>query len=180
MNIDAIITQIKKYAHVFNGNVAGAAEYALANDTTWLTPPCAFVIPLEDEPDENQVQNGLVQSVKETFGVIVFLDNSTDRRGQSSSTIAVSDVKKSLFSAVLNWKPTDMNVSQGFRYARGGLLGDPNRARLAWQFDFAADVTISWQEGFLPDAVPLNEIDLEFENDSTPVSIEARVTDLQS
>lgn len=181
MNIDTIITQIKQYATVFNGNVSGAAEYAAANDTTWLQPPCAFVIPLEDEPEPNQLSNnGLVQKVKETFGVIVFLDNSTDRRGQASSSIAVSDVKKSLFSAVLNWRPPDMVLTQGFEYAKGGLLGDPNRARLAWQFDFSGWVTISAADGFQINAEPLTEIDLTFPDQETAQTLTAKADNLQS
>ncbi|EHH68382.1 phage tail terminator protein [Gluconobacter morbifer] len=178
MNIDTIIRQVKAYAGVFNGQVAGAAEYAMANDTTWMQPPCAFVIPLEDEPEGNQVQNSLVQKVTETVGIIVFLDNSSDRRGQKTATLAVNDVKKSLFSAILNWRPDDICASQGFRYARGGLLGDPNRARLAWQFDFAIDVTISAADGFQIGAPPLIEIDIETVDQSGTPGLSFRVPDL--
>ncbi|MBY4640013.1 hypothetical protein K6L44_08440 [Gluconacetobacter entanii] len=158
MNIDTIISQIRTYAPVFGGRVAGAAEYALVQDQAWMECPCGYVVPLDDEPGPNLKLTGLQQVVTETFMVMCLLDNSTDRRGQAAATTAVSDVKTSLFSAVLNWRPPDINAAQGFRYARGGLVGDPNRARLWWQFDFSIDVTITDAEGFQIPTTPLDEI----------------------
>ncbi|MFT9385527.1 hypothetical protein [Acetobacter sp.] len=158
MNIDTIIRQIRANALVFNGNVAGAAEYALAQDQAWMPCPCGYVVPLDDEPGPNIKLTGLQQVVTETFMVMCLLDNSADRRGQAAATVAVSDVKTALFTAVLNWRPDDINAAQGFRYARGGLVGEPNRARLWWQFDFSIDVTITDAEGFQTPTMPLAEI----------------------
>lgn len=158
MNIDTIIRQIRANAPIFNGNVAGAAEYALAQDQAWMPGPCGYVVPLDDEPGPNLNLTGLQQVVTETFMVMCLLDNSTDRRGQAAATAAVNDVKTAIFAAVLNWRPDDINAAQGFRYARGGLVGEPNRSRLWWQFDFSIDVTITGAEGFQVPTTPLNEI----------------------
>lgn len=158
MNIDTIITQLRDQATVFSGNVAGAAEYALAQDQTWLSMPAAYVVPLDDEPGPNLKKTGVLQLVTQTVMVMCLLDNSADRRGQAAASVAVSTVRSSLFAALLNWLPPDINAAQGFRYARGGLVGDPNRARLWWQFDFAIDETITDAQGFQQPSTPLTQI----------------------
>jgi len=158
MNIDTVINQIKANAPLFAGNVAGAADFAMARDQVWLKPPAAYVVPLDDDGSENRKKTGLYQDVTETVMVMVQLDNSLDRRGQAAASVAVSDVKAALFGAMLNWRPPDLNCAQGFRYARGGLVGDPDRARLFWQFDFSIDVVVTDADGFQLAARPLTTI----------------------
>ena len=106
MNLDAVITQLKTYAPVFNGNVAGAAQFALAvEDQGWLPRPAAYVIPLEDETEANANQTGLYQLVREKIGIIVDLDNAVDRRGQAAAPQAVNAIRPALRAAVRNRRP---------------------------------------------------------------------------
>lgn len=171
MNISLVISQIRQIAAVFNGNVAGAAEYASGvEDQVWLPMPAAYVIPLEEEASENQSMNGLWQISTESVGIIVLLDNTADRRGQAP-VATLDQVKASLFTAILNWRPDSSadNATQpagnpeqdhetrGFRLERGGIIAF-DRARLRYQWDFALDVTFTDADGWQPPATPLTEI----------------------
>lgn len=157
MTIDDVIAQLKAYAPVFAGNVAGAAEWELARDQVWLPQPAAYVVQVEDEASPNTDRTGLQQIVTQTIGIVVDLDNSADRRGQGASTDAVSQIRTAVFAAVLNWRPGSANAARGFAYARGGYL-QSNRARLIWQFDFAIETTITDHDGFQVPFEPLIDL----------------------
>ena len=157
MNIDAVILQLKTYAPIFNGNVAGLAQYELAKDQIWLPPPAAYVMPLDDEATPNKNLAGLNQIVTETVAIIVDLDNSADRRGQAASTDALLPIRTAVFAAILNWRPDGENAARGFAYARGGLISS-DRARMRWQFDFAIENTITSDDGFQLPSEPLTDI----------------------
>lgn len=166
MNIDAVIQQLKTFAPIFNGNVAGIAEYELAKDQFWLPQPAAYVMPIDDEVSPNKDMTGLQQIVTETVAIIVDLDNSADRRGQAASSDALLPVRTAVFAAVLNWRPDSENAARGFSYARGGLLYS-DRARMRWQFDFSIENTITDHDGFQPPAPPLVDISGDIINQAT-------------
>ncbi|NPD67298.1 hypothetical protein HN018_06885 [Lichenicola cladoniae] len=170
MTLDEIIAQLKTYAPVFNGNVAGAAEWELAGDQVWLPAPAAYVVQIEDEPGPNLDQTGLQQIVTQTIGIIVDLDNSIDRRGQAASTDAVGQIRTAVFGAILNWRPGSANAARGFAYARGGYLRS-NRARLIWQFDFAIETTITEHDGFQVPFEPLVEVQGTITNQPTGTTL---------
>lgn len=157
MNVDEIITQLKTYAPMFAGNVAGAAEWELAQDQVWLKQPAAYVIPMEDEASENLDMVGLQQVVTETLSIVVDLDNSADRRGQTAATGAINVVRAAVWAAVLAWRPPSDNATQGFSYAGGGYVRS-NRARLIWRFDFHLKTTITEHDGWQVPSVPLVDI----------------------
>lgn len=162
MNLDTVITQLKTYAPIFNGNVAGAAEYANAvADQVWLPRPAAYVIPLQDEVTENQTMTGLVQVIREKIGIIVDLDNSMDRRGQAAATSAVDAVRAAIFKAILAWRSNDQTQARGFAYDGGGLINEGmNRAWLRWQFDFMVETTIdAINDGWQPPSIPLTDVE---------------------
>jgi len=154
---DDVIAQLKAYAPIFNGNVAGAAEWELANDQVWMPQPAAYVVQVDDEAEPNGNLTGLYQTVRRTIGIVVDLNNSADRRGQAASTDAVSEVRVAIFKAVLWWRPASENAANGFYYARGGYLRS-NRARLIWQFDFTIETTLTSDDGFQPPSQPLTDI----------------------
>ena len=163
MNLDAVITQLKAYAPIFNDQVAGAADWELAQDQVWLKQPAAYVVAVDDEVTPNKDQTGLQQVVTQTIGIVVDLDNSADRRGQAASADAVSEIRAAIWAAILNWRPDSENAIRGFAYARGGYIKS-NRARLLWQFDFSIEVTITEHDGFQVPAPSLVEIDATITN----------------
>jgi hypothetical protein len=161
MNIDTVITQLRTYAPIFNNNVAGAADYAKGLETVVSLPlPSCFVYPLEDAVEENSGMGGsLHQEVHERIAVVVELDNTTDRRGQSSVT-SVEAIKYGIFKAILNWNPSGFGrAGQGLRYNGGHLLG-MDRERIFWQFDFYLTATITQTDGFIPSAQYLQTISI--------------------
>ncbi len=169
MNLDVVILRLKALCPLFNGNVAGAAEYQQGvKDEAWLPPPAAYVIPLDDEVGENLDLQGLDQFVTERIGVIVMFSNAAgvavgDRRGQTTSEL-FNPIQWQLYTALLNWRPnssdenpglvlpTDPGVdhsAKGFAYAGRRFL-DIDLARLFYQWDFALGVQITDADGGWP------------------------------
>ncbi|HWX48127.1 MAG TPA: hypothetical protein VNZ61_08745 [Roseomonas sp.] len=185
MNLDAVIQQIRIFAPVFEGRVAGAADYALAADQIWLQQPAAYVTPLEDDAGENENQTGLYQVVREKIGVVVDLSNAvdpTDRRGQGPVTQAVYQYRAALWAALLNWRPDPVNQARGFAYAGGGLVGGGlTRQWLRWQFDFVVETTVTTADGWHPPSEPLREIQGTVVNqDSGAIAAEFRANPAQT
>ncbi|HVB67976.1 MAG TPA: hypothetical protein VNE67_08995 [Acetobacteraceae bacterium] len=163
MNIDGVIGQLKSLVPTFGGNVAGAAAYAKAvEDQVWLPQPAAYVIPLDESAEPNQEEVGLYQLVTERIGVIVDLDNSADRRGQTTAAQLLA-LRYAVYAALLNWRPdwdqtnpTTNREARGLYYAGGRLL-DFDRARFFYQFEFALDTTITDADGWQLAGPPLTD-----------------------
>jgi len=184
VQIDLVIAQLKARAPIFAGNVAGAAEYENAvKDQTWLKLPAAYVVPLDMDAGENQLQTGLIQVVTERVGVIVVMDNRADRRGQGAA-VGTYQTQAAIFRAILNWRPDSSgdnpgaqtgnwqadHESRGFTFA-GGFLRGWDLARLFYEFDFALDVTITDDDGWQPEAVPLTDIAMTIIDQSTGATL---------
>jgi hypothetical protein len=169
MNLDVVILRLKGLCPLLNGNVAGAAEYQQGvRDEAWLTPPAAYVIPLDDEAEDNLDLQGLDQFVTERVGVVVMFSNAAgvaagDRRGQTASEL-FNPIKWQLYSAMLNWRPnssaenpglvlpTDPGANhsaKGFAYVGGHLL-DADLSRLFYEWDFGLRVQLSDADGSWP------------------------------
>ena len=162
MNYDAVIAQLKAYAPMFNGNVAGAADYDRAvQDQVWLPPPAAYVRPLDEEAEPNTSLNSLRQLVTERFGVIVIFDNSADRRGQTVTSL-YDGTRAAIWRAILNWSVDPVRASRGIEYGGGQLLAH-DRARLLYQWEFTLQITVSAADGWQITADPLLEIDAQLE-----------------
>lgn len=157
MNLDAVITQLKTYAQVFNNNVAGGAQYELGiSDQVWLPTPACYVVPLEEDagPNLDKTANGLRQIVTERVGVIVQLDNSADRRGQSSA-VRLDTFRDAVNRALLNWGIDPSRGPQGLYYGGGERMG-ADRARFFYQLTYCFDATFDHTDGFQPPTgVPL-------------------------
>jgi hypothetical protein len=177
MNLDVVILRIKALCPLFNGNVAGAAEYQQGvKDEAWLPPPAAYVIPLDDEAEDNLDLQGVDQFVTERIGVIVMFSNAAgvatgDRRGQTASEL-FNPIKWQLYGAMLNWRPnssvenigivqpTDPGAdhsAKGFAYAGGRLL-DADLARLFYEWDFSIRVQITDADGTWPPVGNLEDL----------------------
>lgn len=163
MNIDAVISQVKLFAPVFNGNVAGAAMYARAvADQGHLNRPACYIIPVSDEAEEpNPGATGVFQTITETIGVIVDIENGveSDRRNQAAATAAVNQYRTAIWKALIGWRYDSTVEPKGFYYSGGALIAESmSRARLMWQYDFAVKSTLTPADGWSPASEPLISI----------------------
>ncbi|WP_415257663.1 hypothetical protein [Thauera phenylacetica] len=138
MKLDPIVQALRARCPSFAGRVAGAAEFKGLPESAALPVPAAFVIPLDDNPSENRSQTGYRQALRESVAVVVALSNTADERGQASGN-AVHDIRAELWKALLGWSPVE--DCDGLEYEGGQLLA-MDRARLWYQFEFAADIEI--------------------------------------
>lgn len=145
MDIALIIAALKTRCASFGGRVAGAAEYKRLPEAANLDMPAAYVIPLDENPDAVQSHNGYRQVVRDSVAVVVVLANTADERGQGSIT-SVRAIRTELWAALLGWEP---DADHGRIEYEGGQLLDLDRARLYYQFEFAAETEIiesdTWQ-----------------------------------
>lgn len=158
MNISLIIDAMRVRCASFGGRVAGAAEYTNLPKNAALITPCAFVLPLDDAPEAQRSENAYRQLVRESFAVVVALDNTADPRGQAAAT-SLHALRAELWRGLLGWKPEpDYN---GIEY-EGGQLLDMDRAQMWFQYEFAAEFEIgegdvgspeTWQQAAL-EALP--------------------------
>ena len=155
------IAQLRANAPVFAGRVAGAAEFqaGLRNYNTSMPLPSAYVLPLGQEAEPNQVWNGLIQIVHKTIGVAVELDAQTDRRGQAPA-MNFEEIEAQLFASVLNLEIGECRMTRGVSFSGARYL-DLDRARLWYQWEFVIDWQITDADGVQPDAVPIRQIEVD-------------------
>ncbi len=148
MNLLTIIAALKARCPSFgtapNRRFAGAAEFAALSEAAKLDLPAGYVIPLDDESLDQQSQNGYRQTVRDMFGVVVVVSNTTDERGQTSIN-SIDALRTELFKALLGWQPTaDYHAIE----YRGGSLLHVDRARLYYQFEFSAAFEIGEEDTY--------------------------------
>jgi hypothetical protein len=174
MILGPTIEHLRSYCPPFAGRVAGAADFkqGLEKYNATMPLPAAYVLPAEqDGEDGNENMVGYFQIVKKTVEVVVELNATGDRRGQTPA-MQYDDIEAALFAAMLNWAPVGCRVPnmQGYQFLNGGFL-DLDRARLfyAWRFLLPYQLTEldgwnpdGWNpDGTDPDGVPLNTIELD-------------------
>lgn len=150
MNLNIVIDHLRDHCPAFGGRVAGAARFKRIDENQTLDVPCAFVIPLDDNPDESRAVNDVRQGITEAFAVIVALSNVADERGQAASNLAHDAIRAELWAALLGWQPdglADESIYRGIQYEGGNLL-DLDRSRLWYQFDFGAYREIGPEDGW--------------------------------
>jgi hypothetical protein len=155
------ISQLRANAPIFAGRVAGAAEFyaGLKNYNTSLALPAAFVLPLGQDADANNVWNGLIQVVHKSYGVAVELDAQQDRRGQAP-TMDFEAIEAQIFASVLNLEVDECRQLRGTSFSGARYL-DLDRARLFYQWEFSLDWQITDADGVQPVSVPINRIELD-------------------
>lgn len=161
MIIATFISQLRANAPIFGGRVAGAAEFeaGLKNYNTSLPLPAAYVRPLEEEAEPNQVWNGLIQMVHKSIGVVVEYDAQQDRRGQAP-VMDLDEVQAQIFASVLNLQIGDCRMVRGTGYSGMRILA-LDRARLFYEYVFTLDWQITDADGVQPASVPLVSIELD-------------------
>jgi hypothetical protein len=150
MILETFIASLRANAPVFQGRVAGAAEFyaGLRNYNTSLPMPAAYVLPLGQEAEPNDLQaGGIVQWVHKTIGIAVELDAQSDRRGQTP-TMSFDEIEAQIMASCLNLVVDRCRMSRGTAFAGARYL-DLDRARLWYQWEFVID----WQINSVDDGV---------------------------
>lgn len=150
MKLEPIITQMRTYCTTFGTRVAGAAQFKDLQEAANLAVPCAFVIPLDDNPHDSRSMNDVLQTMTDSFAVIVAVSNTVDEKGQGGAA-SIDAIRADLWKALLGWQP-------GVRYNgieyEGGSMLSLDRSRLWYQFEFGATMEImqsdGWQDVYAP------------------------------
>lgn len=150
MNLDLVTSALRARVAIFSGRVAGAAKFEPLPAAAALTVPCAFVLPLDDNPEKNTSSTGIRQELEESFAVVVAISNVADELGKAASA-SVDVVRRQLWAALLGWSPDEENYD-GITYGGGSLLA-LDRARLWYQFEFSAMTLIETSDGYQPTAL---------------------------
>jgi hypothetical protein len=160
----AFISQLRANAPIFGGRVAGAAEFyaGLKNYNTSLVLPAAYVLPLGQDAEPNNVWNGLIQIVHKSIGVAVELDAQQDRRGQAPA-MDFDAIESQIFASVLNLEIDECRQTRGTAFSGARYL-DLDRARLFYQWEFNIDWQITDADGVQPVSTPINRIELDVFN----------------
>jgi hypothetical protein len=145
MQLSLIITQLRTYCTSFSSRVGGAAEWNVIPDVTALTFPCAYVIPLDDNPGTQRSQNGYRQEIRDGFAVIIRIANTADERGQAASD-TVRTLRAEIWKALLGFQPS---TAYGAIEYEGGNLLQINRAVLDYQLEFSASMEIDESDTWL-------------------------------
>lgn len=144
MELEPIIAALRSRCPALGERVAGAADFEIIPESTALQVPCAFVIPLDDNPEDNAAENGLNQRLVEAFAVVVALDNRRDERGQAASATAHS-MRRDLWKALLRWIPAE---DYGPIQYEGKRLLRLDRSRMWMQYEFSSDFFIGDEDGW--------------------------------
>lgn len=147
-----------------------------------MQPPAAYVMPLDDMPDDAvRDATDYHQHFTERVAVVVTLSNvaaveARDRRGQLASQ-QFDPIKWALFKALVHWNPNSSRENPDFitastpgadhadrgLYYLGGSPMDSSQLHLAlsyFQFVFGLDVEITSCDVWQPGAGPLEGVDI--------------------
>lgn len=144
MQLEPIITALRARCPTFNSRIAGAAQFKLLPENASLAVPCAFVIPLDDNPQDSMAMNSVRQALKDSFAVVVAVSNVADEKGQGGAS-SIHNLRAELWAALLGWRP-DLRYD-GITYEGGQPLA-LDRARLWYQFEFGALMEIEPADGW--------------------------------
>lgn len=154
MDLGAVVLQVRAANTRFGNRVAGAAELAVAMESS-LLEKAAFVVQVGDSAPPNDSDSGITQRMTERFAVIVALENDNDKRDKTGflASDKLHDVRQELFVALLGWQ---VPGTDGLVYYSAGRLIDLDRAWLWYQFEFEAVTYLSAQ--YDPNAGSLPEL----------------------
>lgn len=144
MDLETVIAALRTRCPTFSTRIAGAAQFKILPESAALAVPCAFAIPLDDNPGESLAMNSVRQTLTDSFAVIVAVSNVADERGQGAAD-QIHSLRAELWAALLGWRPADRY--DGIAYEGGSLLAI-DRARLWYQFEFGAPMEIAPEDGW--------------------------------
>jgi hypothetical protein len=169
MKLSPIILQLRSASTSFGNNIAGAAELVAAEKETYSVDR-AFVVQLAENATPNDQTLGINQSINEIFAVIVALNNTGDRRGQTAYD-GVFTIRAEIFSGILGWK---IPGAEGLVEYSAGRLLDMNRAYLWYQFEFLVSTRITDADGYqqTPDDFLHANVEYDMVDDETRTDAE--------
>lgn len=144
MQLETVIEALRARCASFATRVAGAAQFKMLPEAAALQVPCAYVIPLDDNPGESIAQNSVRQALKDSFAVVIAVSNTSDERGQGAAH-SIHALRAELWAALLGWRP-ELRYD-GIVY-EGGQALSLDRARLWYQFEFSALMEIEPEDGW--------------------------------
>lgn len=144
MELESIIQALRTRLPVFGNRVAGAAQFKALSEKSALPVPCAYVIPLDDNASEPETANTCLQTITDSFAVVVAMSNKADEKGQASALNAHS-MRTLLWAALLGWCPAE--EYNGIVY-QGSQLLKLDRAEMWFQFEFSATTQIGDADGW--------------------------------
>lgn len=161
MILGSFIASLRARAPIFGGRVAGAAEFyaGLKNYNTSMALPAAYVLPLGQDAEPNQVWNGLIQIVNKSIGIAVELDAQTDRRGQAPA-MQFEEIEAQIFASCLGLEVDPCRSARGVSFSGARYL-DLDRARLWYQWEFGLSWQITDADGVQPDSLPIHQIEVD-------------------
>ncbi len=148
MRLGAIILKLRWEETSFDNFIGGAAELQeiLANiQRGTLTRDQAFVIPADEEGEDNDYESDINQAIIERFSVICIIKND-NRRSDPYGIIAyekLHNIRLELMNSLLRWEPPD---AEGFITYRRGKLIDLNPAYLWYAYDFSYSTRLVGKE----------------------------------
>lgn len=165
MNLDLIITAIRERMPELGGRVFGAARWAAVQTNEQTEElPCAYVVPLSEEPNEQTSGTDYYQDVTQNFAVIVMVAQQIAQENGHLAAREIDTLEKALFKSILGWQQPPKTDFSEIRFEGGSLLYmDPSR--LAWQFEFSYQTAITeedtYQEQELAALPPLKGMDIK-------------------
>jgi len=142
--LEPVIAALRARCPVFQNRVSGAARFKILPESSALAVPSAFVIPLDDAPEDPVAINSVRQIMKDSFAVIVAVSNRVDEKGQAG-VLDIHAMRAEIWAALLGWSPSE--DYSGVTYEGGNLL-NLDRERLWYQFEFAAQLEIGPEDGW--------------------------------
>lgn len=131
MEADDFITRLKTHCALCK-LVAGAAGFANAEAQLRNKIPAAFVLPLAESAEANELSSGISQRVAQRFGVVLAVSNHRDAGGEAALG-DLAPVRSAVMTALLGWAVDGNHDPVEFA---GGRLVDLSQGVLWWQDDF--------------------------------------------
>lgn len=144
MQLETIISALRSRCPGFTNRVSGSAQFKMLPETAALAVPCAYVVPLDDQPGESMAKNAVRKPLVDSFAVIVVLSNVADEKGHAAAS-SLHAWRAALWAALLGWRPDE--CYEGIEY-EGGQLMSLDRARLWYRFEFGAAMEITPADGW--------------------------------
>lgn len=84
--------------------VGAAADFQAAAESNPGATPAAYVIPLEEAPNPNQLDNLVIQRVVASVGIILAVRNVSDVTGKASE-LDMTTLRTAIKALLLGWSP---------------------------------------------------------------------------
>ncbi|MDQ6974102.1 MAG: hypothetical protein Q9M10_04405 [Mariprofundaceae bacterium] len=133
LDAGVVIAQLKRHVTLLQ-SIEGSAslEYVLKHGAR--TTPAAFVVPLAENPSDNQLSSTAVrQRVETSFAVMVCVKDFSDARGATALKQGLMPVRQQVLAALIGFSP--LPQSDVITHAKGSLLQIKSGV-LIWQDHF--------------------------------------------